>query len=281
MKRSSDNEWGNYSCARKIAYGKIPRFVIQSVHSRIRKCSRTRHHRAVLRYALRCFRVSCKCSLRAATKRKGLFFSSLLSRPLPAARPVLGHWFARNIIRKHRKQMSEPSDWNERRLNESKDRKYTILKRKRERKGDDERYEAAEEGRVWQWVVGGWWALEGWRLLNQQKPLGGWFSDASTTSATESFPSYLSYLLPPSHLKPPSRVLSFSPSFSPTLPARPSSVLCQPLASLTRFLLRYTLRFVLAGDYDTDKGKIRPREKNPPGSQNQKCRGASNELLRI
>lgn len=33
-------------------------------------------------------------------------------------------------------------------------------------------------------------SLEDSRLLNQQKPHGGWFSDASSTSATESFPSY-------------------------------------------------------------------------------------------
>lgn len=33
-------------------------------------------------------------------------------------------------------------------------------------------------------------SLEDSRLLNQQKPYGGWFSDASSTSATESFPSY-------------------------------------------------------------------------------------------
>lgn len=88
-------------------------------------------------------------------------------------------------------------------------------------------------------------------------------------------------VLPPT-LSPQTTVSrSLFPSFVLSHLARPSSVLCQPLASLTRFLLRYTLRFVLAGDYDTDKGKIRPREKNPPGSQNQKCRGASNELLRI
>lgn len=35
-------------------------------------------------------------------------------------------------------------------------------------------------------------SLEDSRLLNQQKPHGGWFSDASSTSATESFPSYSS-----------------------------------------------------------------------------------------
>lgn len=70
--------------------------------------------------------------------------------------------------------------------------------------------------------------------------------------------------------------LSFASSLCPPLLA-----FCQSLASLTRLLLRYTLRFVLAGDYDTDKGKIRPREKNPSDSQNQKCRGAPNELLRI
>lgn len=81
----------------------------------------------------------------------------------------------------------------------------------------------------------------------------------------------------PLHLKPPSHVLSFYPS----LPSASPLVFRQSLVSLTRFLLRYTLRFVLAGDYDTDKGKIRPREKNPSGSQNQKCRGAPNELLRI
>lgn len=33
-------------------------------------------------------------------------------------------------------------------------------------------------------------SLEDSRLLNQQKPHGGWFSDASSTSATENFPSY-------------------------------------------------------------------------------------------
>lgn len=88
-------------------------------------------------------------------------------------------------------------------------------------------------------------------------------------------------VLPPTlSLQPPSRVLSFSPSLPSALLASPL-VFCQSLASLTRFLLRYTLRFVLADDYDTDKGKIRPREKNPSDSQNQKCRGAPNELLRI
>lgn len=84
--------------------------------------------------------------------------------------------------------------------------------------------------------------------------------------------------LPPQTTISRSLFLSFAP-FSAPYP--PSLVFCQSLASLTRFLLRYTLRFVLAGDYDTDKGKIRPREKNPSDSQNQKCRGAPNELLRI
>ena len=50
--------------------------------------------------------------------------------------------------------------------------------------------------------------LEGSRLLNQQKPHGGWFSDASSTSATESFPSY-------THL--PTLSLSLSLSLSLTL----------------------------------------------------------------
>lgn len=156
----------------------------------------------------------------AGTKRQSLFFhpsSRPPSCPNPR-RPVVGHWFARNIIRKYQKQMSVLSDWNERRLNKSKDRKYKLKRKKR--KGDDGKYGAAEEGRVWQWVVGGWWALKGWRLLNQQKPLGGWFSDASTTSATESFPSYLS-CLPPFHLKPPSHVISFSLPFPSTSPVFP------------------------------------------------------------
>lgn len=89
-------------------------------------------------------------------------------------------------------------------------------------------------------------------------------------------------LVLPSHPLTSNHHLAFSLSllrFPPPCP--PPSVFCQSPASLTRFLLRYTLRFVLAGDYDTDKGKIRPREKNPSDSQNQKCRGAPNELLRI
>lgn len=108
--------------------------------------------------------------------------------------------------------------------------------------------------------------LEGWRLLNQQKPLEGWFSDASTTSATESFPSYLFLSLP----------LPIS------LSTLPSSRLLSVGRSLTRPLLRYTLRFVLTDDYDTDKGKDSLSErKTSRDSQNQKYRGAFNELLQI
>lgn len=68
--------------------------------------------------------------------------------------------------------------------------------------------------------------LEGWRLLNQQKPLEGWFSDASTTSATESFPSYLfslfkslplSISLPYLSLFPSSVGRSFSNQAPPSL----------------------------------------------------------------
>lgn len=51
-------------------------------------------------------------------------------------------------------------------------------------------------------------SLEDSRLLNQQKPHGGWFSDASSTSATESFPSYS---------RPPQSSLSRSPSSSTLL----------------------------------------------------------------
>lgn len=62
-------------------------------------------------------------------------------------------------------------------------------------------------------------SLEDSRLLNQQKPHGGWFSDASSTSATESFPSYS-----------PSNLLSRSPSPSSTLLSiyLPASILPHP-----------------------------------------------------
>lgn len=75
--------------------------------------------------------------------------------------------------------------------------------------------------------------LEGWRLLNQQKPLGGWFSDASSTSATESFPSYLSLL--PAH--PPLTVIPLS--FSLSLALSPSVLL---FASPVLFRLSLVLR---------------------------------------
>lgn len=108
--------------------------------------------------------------------------------------------------------------------------------------------------------------LEGWRLLNQQRPLGGWFSDASSTSATESFPSYLSLL--PAHFAIP----CYHSPLVPLLPciflalilfpylflviALSLSLSLRRLFSLYRsffapgFLLRYTLRFVLTNDYE-------------------------------
>lgn len=101
--------------------------------------------------------------------------------------------------------------------------------------------------------------LEGWRLLNQQKPLGGWFSDASTTSVTESFPSYLFSLF-----KSLSLSLSLSPSLS-LFSTHPSFHFLSVARSLTMLLLRYTLRFVLTGDYDTHKRKDSPLREKPLG----------------
>lgn len=230
--------------------------------------------------------------LNARDKGKGYLFPpplSLLANPFRSIRcprraaprrapsDVLGHRFARNIIRKHRKQMSEPSNWNERRLNESKDRKYT-LKRKRGRKWDDGRGRegVGEEGRVWQWVVGGLVSSRGLAFIKSTKAPRGMVFRCEYYICYRKLSVVL--VLPPTF--PPQTTISRSLFLSCAPSPCPSSVARFSLLKPS-LLLRYTLRFVLAGDYDTDKGKIRPREKNPSGSQNQKCRGAPNELLRI
>lgn len=134
MKRSSDNEWGNYSRVHKIAYGKIPALCNPiGIFREFERCSRTRRRRFVMWFDVFAYHVNARS---APGQRDRFSFSSPSSRspfrPNPR-RPVVGHWFARNIIRKHQKQMSVLSDWNERRLNKSKDRKCT-LKRKKKKK---------------------------------------------------------------------------------------------------------------------------------------------------
>lgn len=140
--------------------------------------------RAVL--SSRCFCESCKC-MGAPHCDKGRVFSLFF---FVARYPKLGHWFARNVIRST--VTNEWTEWLKRKANIKRVKIKNIHKREKEKVEDWARETQSEEGRK-NMTMGrvGAGELEDWRLLNQQKPLGGWFSDANTTSATESFPSYL------------------------------------------------------------------------------------------